>query len=62
VTSFEGSGPKSPELSWKVSEMQACSVRAGDGNRNRMTSLEGVPHRAVTLPDLRIAVTGGAPY
>jgi hypothetical protein len=38
------------------------SVGAGDGNRTRMTSLDGVPHRAVTVPGLRISVTGGTPY
>ena len=27
-----------------------------------MTSLEGVPHRAVTAPDLRFVVTGAASY
>ena len=27
-----------------------------------MTSLEGVPHRAVTVPDLQISVTGGTRY
>ena len=27
-----------------------------------MTSLEGVPHHAVTVPELRISVTGGTPY
>jgi hypothetical protein len=38
----------------------AGTLEAGDGNRTRMTSLEGVPHRAVTAPDLRIVVTGAA--
>jgi hypothetical protein len=35
------------------------SVGAGDGNRTRITSLEGVPGRAVVGPGLQVQVPGG---
>jgi hypothetical protein len=34
-------------------------VGAGEGNRTLMTSLEGVPHRAVVGADLHVGVAGG---
>lgn len=34
---------------------------SGQENRTLMTSLEGVPHRAVTAPDLQIPLTADAP-
>ena len=40
--------------------VSGCLVGAARRNRTLMTSLEGVPHRAVTAPDLRIVVTGAA--
>jgi hypothetical protein len=38
-----------PDLGWDHG--------AGEGNRTLMTSLEGVPHRAVVGADLRIGVS-----
>jgi hypothetical protein len=40
----------------------AGAVRAGEGNRTLMASLEGVPQHPVMGTDLRIVMTGGSRY
>ena len=40
----------------------AGAVRAGEGNRTLMTTLEGVPRLAVMSAGLRVRVAGGDRY
>jgi hypothetical protein len=43
-----------------VFETPRLLAGAGEGNRTLMTSLEGVPHRAVVGADLHVGVAGGS--
>jgi hypothetical protein len=51
LASRQGSGSSPRELAIKALTCTG-TIRAGDGNRNRMTSLEGVCHRAVRRAEL----------